>query len=95
MREKEKNCGDNISCILVGNKTDKVDQRQVSIDEAQEMADHYCVRYVETSAKDTHNVEAAFTMMTREVKNRISFLQPKKSQPNVKVDLSSRKLEGK
>ena len=53
------------------------------------MADHYCVRFLETSAKDSKNVEQAFTLMTREIKNRVAVTQPKKNDNtpsgNVKV----------
>lgn len=79
MSEVEKNASDNISRILVGNKCDLEGQRAVSTEEGQELADHYCVRFLETSAKDSKNVEQAFTLMTREVKNRVAVSQPKRN----------------
>jgi Ras-related protein Rab-1A len=45
----------------------------VSTEEGQELADHYCIRFLETSAKDSKNVEQAFTLMTREIKNRVAI----------------------
>lgn len=72
MSEVEKYASDNISRILVGNKCDLEGQRQVTFEEGQELADHYCVRFLETSAKDSKNVEQAFTMMTREIKTRVA-----------------------
>ena len=72
MAEVEKHASDNISRILVGNKCDLEDKRAVSTEEGQELADHYCVRFLETSAKDSKNVEQAFTLMTREIKNRVA-----------------------
>jgi len=45
----------------------------VSFDEGKELADHYNVRFLETSAKDCKNVEEAFTMMTREIKSRVAI----------------------
>jgi GTPase SAR1 family protein len=57
MAEVEKHAADNISRILVGNKCDLESQRQVSTEEGQDLADHYCVRFLETSAKDSKNVE--------------------------------------
>ena len=53
MHEIEKHAGDNISRILVGNKCDLDSQRSVSREEGQEMADHYNVRFIETSARDS------------------------------------------
>ena len=82
MGEVEKHASDNISRILVGNKCDLEDQRAVSFEEGQELAEHFNVRFLETSAKDSKNVEQAFTLMTREIKNRVAVSQPKKSVDN-------------
>ena len=79
MGEVEKHASDNISRILVGNKCDLEDQRAVSFEEGQELAEHFNVRFLETSAKDSKNVEQAFTLMTREIKNRVAVSQPKKT----------------
>ena len=79
MAEVEKHASDNISRILVGNKCDLESQRAVSFEEGQELADHYNVRFLETSAKDSKNVEQAFTLMTREIKTRVSVTEPKRN----------------
>lgn len=76
MSEIEKYTQDNITRILVGNKTDLENKRAVSFEEGQEMANHYGVRFLETSAKECKNVETAFTTMTREIKNNVSISQP-------------------
>lgn len=73
MKEVEKNASDNISRILVGNKCDLESKRAVTTEEGQELADHYNIRFMETSAKDNKNVDKAFTLMTREIKNRVAF----------------------
>jgi Ras-related protein Rab-1A len=72
MSEVEKHASDNISRILVGNKCDLESQRAVSVEEGNELAEHYNVRFLETSARDSKNVEQAFTLMTREIKNRVA-----------------------
>jgi len=77
MAEIEKYAADNITRILVGNKCDLESRRVVSTEEGQELADHYNVRFLETSAKDSKNVDAAFTLMTREIKNRVVVSQTK------------------
>ena len=79
MGEVEKHASDNISRILVGNKCDLEDQRAVSTEEGQELAEHFNVRFLETSAKDSKNVEQAFTLMTREIKNRVAVTQTKRT----------------
>ena len=90
MAEVEKHASDNISRILVGNKCDLESQRVVSTEEGQELADHYCVRFLETSAKDSKNVEQAFTLMTREIKNRVAITKDEgknKENPSRKTTL--------
>lgn len=72
MSEVEKHAADNISRILVGNKCDLEDKRDVSKEQGEEMAEHYGIRFLETSAKVSNNVEQAFTLMTREIKNRVA-----------------------
>ena len=57
-------------CLLVGNKTDLKDQRVVSTEEGQELADHYCISFMETSAKDSTNVEEAVELFTHEFVSR-------------------------
>ena len=72
MNEVEKHASENISRILVGNKCDLESARAVSKEEGQELADHYNIRFLETSAKDSKNVEQAFILMTREIKNKVA-----------------------
>ena len=72
MTEVEKYTQDNITRILVGNKTDLESKRAVSFEEGQEMANHYCVRFLETSAKECKNVDQAFQLMTREIKANVA-----------------------
>ena len=71
MSDVEKHASDNVSRILVGNKCDLEESRQVTIDEGKELADHYNIPFLETSAKESSNVEEAFIMMTQEIKSRV------------------------
>lgn len=48
---------DKIPLLLVGNKSDLEDKRQVSVTGAREKADEWGVQYVETSAKTRANVD--------------------------------------
>ena len=82
MSEIEKYTQDNITRILVGNKTDLENRRAVSFEEGQEMANHYGVRFLETSAKECKNVETAFTTMTREIKNNVAQTQTNNRRPD-------------
>ena len=48
---------DSIPFILVGNKSDLTDRRQVGLRQAQDRAEAWRVPYVETSAKTRENVD--------------------------------------
>ena len=50
---------ENIPFLLVGNKADLEENRQVTIEEAQARAQQWTVPYVETSAKTRANVDKA------------------------------------
>lgn len=49
--------------LLIGNKIDLADQKEVSTDSAQRFADKIDVPFVETSAKTGAGVEDAFTQL--------------------------------
>lgn len=48
---------DKIPLLVVGNKSDLEDRRQVSVDDARGKAEEWSVQYVETSAKTRANVD--------------------------------------
>lgn len=52
--------GQEVIIMLVGNKTDLEERRQVTVDEAQEKATQLNVMYIETSAKAGNNIKALF-----------------------------------
>ncbi|XP_075904725.1 ras-related protein ralB-B-like isoform X2 [Nelusetta ayraudi] len=56
-----------IPLLLVGNKSDLEERRQVSADEAAQKAGEWGVQYVETSAKTRANVDKVFFDLMREV----------------------------
>uniref|UniRef100_UPI00358FBC49 ras-related protein Ral-A-like n=1 Tax=Myxine glutinosa TaxID=7769 RepID=UPI00358FBC49 len=61
---------ENIPFLLVGNKSDLEDKRQVSVDEAHNRAGQWGVSYVETSAKTRANVDKVFFDLMREIRAR-------------------------
>lgn len=97
MNEVEKHASDNVSRILVGNKCDMDESRQVSTDEGKELADQYNIRFMETSAKESANVEEAFTLMTKEIKSRVVHTEARKpTQTGKKLTApKNKKLEKK
>ena len=62
---------DNMSVLVVGNKTDLENDRQVTREEAEAFAKENGLRYVETSAKTAENVDAAFLSSAEEIYNKM------------------------
>mgnify|MGYP000150032099 CR=1 FL=1 len=52
--------GPDVVVMLVGNKTDLSDRRQVSVEEGEELAKKEKVMFIETSAKAGYNIKALF-----------------------------------
>eukprot|EP01094_Clydonella_sp_ATCC50884_P027495 TRINITY_DN791_c0_g1_i1.p2 TRINITY_DN791_c0_g1~~TRINITY_DN791_c0_g1_i1.p2 ORF type:complete len:197 (-),score=78.77 TRINITY_DN791_c0_g1_i1:262-852(-) len=61
---------EDVDIILVGNKCDMESQRQVSTNEAKELAKNFECPYVETSALMRVNVEEVFHTLVRECRKR-------------------------
>ena len=63
--------------VIVGNKTDlKPDQRHVSLDEGQALADEYKCSFTEASARLNKNVALAFEQMIGEIEKAQNPEQP-------------------
>eukprot|EP00930_Biecheleria_cincta_P040009 TRINITY_DN2744_c0_g1_i1.p1 TRINITY_DN2744_c0_g1~~TRINITY_DN2744_c0_g1_i1.p1 ORF type:complete len:207 (-),score=51.60 TRINITY_DN2744_c0_g1_i1:64-684(-) len=80
MQEIDKYAADGVNKLLVGNKCDLSSKKVVSYDEAKELAESLQVQFMETSAKNAHNVEQAFQMMAGEIKTRVAS-QPQATRP--------------
>lgn len=61
---------ENIPFLLVGNKADLADKRQVTQEVANAKAEEWKVPYVETSAKTKENVDKVFYDLMREIRSR-------------------------
>ncbi len=95
MSEVDKHASENISRILVGNKVDLEDKREVTYQEAKELADNFNVKFIETSAKEAKNVEDAFLNITREIKSKVQVNGPKKTVQSGGVKLTGKKVAKK
>lgn len=62
----------NVVTILVGNKSDLKDAREVSTAEGKALAETQGLFFMETSALDSSNVTAAFQTVVREIYNILS-----------------------
>ncbi|KFG41598.1 Ras small GTPase family Ras subfamily protein, partial [Toxoplasma gondii MAS] len=86
MMEIDKYAMEGVSKLLVGNKCDLTSKRTVTYEEGKEFADSCNMRFIETSAKNAHNVEQAFHIMASEIKARVQVNQ-QQSRPNANVRL--------
>ncbi|XP_005923106.1 ras-related protein ralB-B-like [Neolamprologus brichardi] len=73
-----------IPLLLVGNKSDLEDRRQVSAEEATAKASEWGVQYVETSAKTRANVDKVFFDLMREVRKKKMSESKDKNGPSGK-----------
>lgn len=71
MGEIEKYANDNVVKLLVGNKSDMDDKRQVSSDDGKQCADNMDIKFLEASAKNSQNVTETFVQMAKELKAKI------------------------
>ena len=62
----------NVVTILVGNKSDLKDAREVSTSEGKALAEAQGLFFMETSALDSSNVAAAFQTIVKEIYNILS-----------------------
>lgn len=75
LHEIDRYASENVNKLLVGNKSDLVAKRAVTFEQGQEFANSLGIDFVETSAKNSTNVEKAFMVMSKQIKSRM------KSQP--------------
>jgi GTPase KRas len=59
---------DDFPTVLVGTKCDLTSDRVISADKAKALASSWCCQYIETSAKQNHNVEEAFFESVRAIR---------------------------
>lgn len=75
LHEIDRYASENVNKLLVGNKSDLTSKRAVTFDQGKEFADSLGIEFLETSAKNSTNVEKAFMTMAAQIKSRM------KSQP--------------
>jgi len=71
LEETKNYANDKTLIILIGNKTDLAEQREVSTEEGEKFAKERGILFMETSAKTAYNVESAFHKTAEEILNRI------------------------
>lgn len=69
-QEIDRYATEGVNKLLVGNKSDMADKKVVEYSVAKEFADSMGIPFLETSAKNSTNVEQAFLTMARQIKEK-------------------------
>ncbi|RCH83525.1 Ras- protein Rab-6B [Rhizopus azygosporus] len=88
--------GTDVIIVLVGNKTDLNDRRQVTVEEGEKKARDYNIMFIETSAKAGYNVKALFRKIGHALPGMENDASDEQKEQLTKVDLtdtSTRKEE--
>jgi Ras-related protein Rab-1A len=77
IQEIERFASEKTNILLVGNKSDLISYRMVDYSTGKDFADSMGISFIETSAKNSSNVEDAFNKMIKEIyqKNKQQSLQ--------------------
>jgi GTPase SAR1 family protein len=81
LNEIDIHAAENVSIILVGNKSDLEEHRAVSRSRGEELAISHGIPFIETSAKTADNVAAAFDVMVERVFESQSYISPSSHAP--------------
>ena len=69
--ELKTNASEEVLIMLVGNKSDLEDKREVQIDEVKKKAEQYKIAFCETSALKGNNIEQAFDSLIDEIAKKV------------------------
>lgn len=67
MNQVDLHTSDSTCIVMVGNKSDLIQQRQVNHADALKFAQHYHAQYIETSAKTGDHVDKAFQQLVEQI----------------------------
>uniref|UniRef100_A0A8C1S1X4 small monomeric GTPase n=1 Tax=Cyprinus carpio TaxID=7962 RepID=A0A8C1S1X4_CYPCA len=72
IRNIEEHASSDVEKMILGNKCDMNDRRQVSKERGEKLAIDYGIKFLETSAKTSINVEEAFFTLARDIMARLN-----------------------
>ncbi len=95
LNEVKANGSKDIFCILIGNKKDLEEQRQVKYEEGKKLAEENNLLFLETSAKTAENVQEAFAISAEKILEQIqkTGIDPTAPSKNVKITIDEQEEE--
>jgi Ras-related protein Rab-1A len=97
MADVDKFAKEGVLRILVGNKCDLEHKRQVSVENGKELASKYGIQFLETSAKETVNIEKLFEDATKSFLSKqvnASSIKTKKPTDGINLDNNTNQNSG-
>lgn len=93
IRNIEQHATSDVEKMILGNKCDMTDKRQVSKDRGEKLAIDYGVKFLETSAKSGLNVEEAFYTMARDILHNLNTKTTDDNAASKPVKISEKKMK--
>ncbi|THD27721.1 Rab protein 8 [Fasciola hepatica] len=87
MRNIDQHANQDVEKMLLGNKCDAAELRQVTTDEGAQLANSFSIPFLETSAKSGTNVDDAFKMLAKYIKVKMERRMDTNNSP--KQDLKN------
>ena len=94
LQELDRYAPDNVKKLLVGNKCDLTTKREVEFDTAKQFADEHKIPFLETSAKNSVNVEEVFSLLATDIYETVTEKEAPVPQTST-VGVSPGKKQGK
>lgn len=95
IRNIEENASADVEKMLLGNKCELNDKRQVTKEKGEQLAIEYGIKFIETSAKASIHVEDAFFILARDIKakteKKLEASNPPKGGHQLKASEPQRK----
>ncbi|XP_066508269.1 ras-related protein Rab-8A isoform X2 [Hoplias malabaricus] len=95
IRNIEEHASADVEKMILGNKCDINEKRQVSKERGEKLALEYGIKFMETSAKANINVENAFLTLARDIKakmdTKLEGNNPQGSNHGVKITTEQQK----
>jgi len=71
IRNIDSHASEQVNKMLLGNKCDMVEKKTIDTEKGKALADEFGIKFLETSAKNSINVEEAFITLAKDIKKRL------------------------